>query len=212
MRLLLNIAALLVAAAANAQQEFEYWPNADYDPAVPTVEAVLGHAPGERITRHAEALRYFRALEAAQPGRLAVHPYATSWQGRELVYVVVTSEANMRRIDAIKSEMQSLRNALETTRSEAERIIETAPAVTWLAYGIHGDEISSTDAAMLTAYHLLASRGDDRVGDILGNSVVIIDPVMNPDGRDRFIHTFETAEGLIPDPHRLAAAHARPLH
>lgn len=210
MRLFLNIAALLVSVAANAQQDFEYWPNADYDPAVPTIEAVLGHAPGERITRHADALRYFRELEAAQPGRLAVHPYATSWQGRELIYVVVTSEENMRRIDAIKSEMQSLRNALDTTRSEAERIIETAPAVTWLAYGIHGDEISSTDAAMLTAYHLLASRGDDRVGDILDKSVVIIDPMMNPDGRDRFIHTFETAEGLAPDPHRLAAEHDQP--
>lgn len=210
MRLLLSFAALSAVAGANAQQHFEFWPNADYDPAVPTVADVLGHAPGERITRHADALRYFRALEAAQPGRLAVHPYARSWQGRELIYVVVTSEQNMRRIDAVKGEMQSLRNAMETPSSEAQRIIETAPAVTWLGYGIHGDEISSTDAAMLTAYHLLASRGDDRVTDILSNSVVIIDPMMNPDGRDRFIHSFETAEGLVPDPHRLAAEHDQP--
>ncbi len=58
--------------------------------------------------------------------------------------------------------MQSLRNALDTRRSDADRIIQTGPAITWLSYSVHGDEISSTDAAMLTAYHLLASRGDSR--------------------------------------------------
>ncbi|MDZ7768617.1 MAG: M14 family zinc carboxypeptidase [Woeseiaceae bacterium] len=210
MRLLLSVATLLLVAAVNAQQDFEYWPNADYDPAVPTMESVLGYAPGERITWHADTLRYLRALESSQPDRMAVHRYARSWQGRDLVYVVITSPENMRRIDAIKGEMQSLRNALETPRGDAERIIQSTPAVTRLAYGIHGDEISSTDAAMLTAYHLLASRGDDRVGDILRESVVIIDPVMNPDGRDRFIHSFESTAGLVPDPHRLAAEHDQP--
>ncbi len=208
MRLFLGFAALLLATAANAQQIFDYWPNADYDSTVPTIESVLGYAPGERITWHADALRYFRELESSQPDRVAVHRYARSWQGRELVYVVITSPEHMRRIDAIKGEMQSLRGA--TPRSEAERIIQSAPAVTWLAYGIHGDEISSTDAAMLTAYHLLASRGDARVRDILRESVVIIDPMMNPDGRDRFVHSFETAEGLVPDPHRIAAEHDQP--
>lgn len=210
MRFLLSFVPLLLAASANAQQDFEFWPNADYDPAIPTIESVLDHAPGERITWHAEALRYFRALESAQPDRVAVVPYARSWQGRELVYVIVTSPENMQRIDAIKGEMQSLRNALETPRSEASRIIESAPAVTWLGYGIHGNEISSTDASMLTAYHLLASRADERVDDILRETVVIIDPMMNPDGRDRFIHAFETAEGLVPNPLRISAEHDEP--
>ncbi len=210
MRLLLNFAAALLATTANAQPDFEYWPNADYDPAIPTVESVLGHAPGERITWHADALRYFRALASSQPGRVAVHRYASTWEDRELVYVVVTSPENMRRIDTIKGDMQSLRNALTTPRSEADRIIQSAPAVTWLAYGIHGDEISSTDAAMLTAYHLLASRGDDRIDDILRESVVVIDPMQNPDGRDRFIHGFEIAAGLVPDSNRLSAEHDQP--
>ena len=89
MRLLLSIAAALLAATANAQQTFEYWSNADYDPSIPTVESVVGHAPGERITWHADALRYFRALESSQPDRVSVHRYASSWEGRELVTVVV---------------------------------------------------------------------------------------------------------------------------
>ena len=117
-----------------------------------------------------------------------MHHYASSWEGRELVYVVISSAENMRRIDDIKRDMQSLRNAADTSPGEADRIILSGPAVTWLSYGVHGDEISSTDASMLTAYHLLASRGDSRVNDILRESVVVIDPMQNPDGRDRFIH------------------------
>ncbi|MGI9200239.1 MAG: M14 family metallopeptidase [Woeseiaceae bacterium] len=210
MRLLLSLTAALLANTASAQQNFEYWPNADYDPAIPTIESVIGHAPGERITWHRDAVRYFEALAAAQPEKLSVHRYGRSWEGRDLIYVVITSAENMPRIDNIKVDMQALRNADVTTISEAARIIETAPAVTWLTYGVHGDEISSTDAAMLTAYHLLAARGDERIDNILSNSVVVLDPMQNPDGRDRFIHGFEIAEGLVPNPHRIAAEHDQP--
>lgn len=210
MRLLLSFAAALLAVTASAQQDFEFWPNADYDPAVPTIESVLGYSHGERITWHGDALRYFDALQTSQPDRVSVHQYATSWEGRELVYVVITSAENMRRIDDIKADMQSLRNAATTSRSEADRIIQSGPAITWLSYGVHGDEISSTDASMITAYHLLASRGDPRIEDILRESVVVIDPMQNPDGRDRFIHGYEMAEGLSPNPDRLAAEHEQP--
>jgi hypothetical protein len=210
MRMCFSLVAVLLVATANAQQEFEYWPNADYDPAVPTIESILGHAPGERVTWHRDAVRYFDALESSQPERVAVHRYASSWEGRELIYVVITSPENMARIDAIKHDMQSLRNAGQTSSDEANRIIQSGPAVTWLTYGVHGDEISSTDASMLTAYHLLAARGDSRVEEILRESVIIIDPMQNPDGRDRFIHGFEIAEGLSPDANRLSAEHDQP--
>ena len=63
---------------------------------------------------------------------------------------------------------------------------------------------------MLTAYHLLASRGDVRVADILRNTVVVIDPMQNPDGRDRFVHHFEMSEGLLPDSDRVSAEHDEP--
>lgn len=210
MRLLVSLVATFFAFAVHAEQGFEYWPDADYDPAIPTIQSVLGHNPGERISWHHEAIRYFEALAAAQPDRMVMHRYAKSWEGRELIYAVITSPGNMARIDEIKKSMQSLRNADDTSNAEANRIIANEPAVTWLSYGVHGDEISSTDAAMLTAYHLLASRGDDRVSEILANSVVVIDPIQNPDGRDRFIHGFEMAEGLRPDPYRYAAEHDQP--
>ena len=200
----------LMPVLAYAQNDFEYFPDADYDPAIPSVESVLGYSVGERITWHADILRYFEALEAAVPDQVSIHPYAESWQGRKLIYVVISSAENMSRVDEIKSGMQKLRNVAETSEREASRIIGSQPAVTWLSYSVHGDEISPSDAAMLTAYHLLASRGDERVGKILKESVVVIDPLQNPDGRDRFIHSFESAEGLISDPDRLAAEHDQP--
>ena len=203
-------AAALLATSTSAQDDFVFWPNADYDAAIPTVESVLGYKSGERITWHRDAVRYFEALASAAPDRLSVHRYATSWEGRELIYVVVSSPENMARIDDIKSGMQRLRNAGSISSADAASIIRSQPAVTWLSYAVHGNEISSTDAAMLTAYHLLASRGDDRVDDIMRDTVVIIDPMQNPDGRDRFVHHFEMSVGLVPDADRQSAEHDEP--
>ncbi|MGB5290759.1 MAG: M14 family metallopeptidase, partial [Lysobacterales bacterium] len=207
---LILLASLLFTNYSNASDDFVYWPDADYDPAIPTFKAVLGYEPGERITWHADAVRYFEALAETSPERISVATYAQSWEGRDLVYAVVTSAENMARIDTIKSNMQRLADPRKTTRAEAQEIIKTQPAITWLSYGVHGNEISSTEAAMLTAYHLLASRGDKRVADIMRDTVVVIDPMQNPDGRDRFIHHFEIAEGLVPDSDRLSAEHNEP--
>ena len=207
---LVILVGLFFANHASAADDFVFWPDADYNPAIPSFETVLGYAPGERITWHADAIRYFEALAKAAPERISVAPYAKSWEGRELVYAVVTSAENMARIDAIKANMQRLADPRKTTRSEAREIISTQPAVTWLSYGVHGNEISPTEAAMLTAYHLLASRGDKRVADIMRDTVVVIDPMQNPDGRDRFIHHFEIAEGLVPDSDRISAEHNEP--
>ncbi len=202
--------ALLISANAIAQQDFEFWPGANYDPSVPTFEDVLGYAPGERITWVHDVRRYFDALQAANPDRVVITDYAQSWEGRGLFYVAVSSAENIASLSAVKSSMQRLADPRVTSAAEADAIIDSQPAVTWLSYGVHGNEISSPEAAMLTAYHLLASRGDDRVAPILRNTVVIIDPLQNPDGRDRFIHHFEMAEGLEPDSDRLSAEHNEP--
>ncbi|MCH8071963.1 MAG: peptidase [Proteobacteria bacterium] len=204
------IAGCIFSTYASAQDNFVFWPNADYDPAIPTVEDVLGYPSGDRITWHRDAIRYFEALAEAAPERISVSRYAQSWEGRDLIYVVVTSAENMARIDDIKAGMQRLADPRQTTRAEAEEIIASQPAVTWLSYGVHGNEISSTDAAMLTAYHLLASRGDARVADIMRDTVVVLDPMQNPDGRDRFVHHFEMSEGIVADSNRISAGHDEP--
>lgn len=209
--LLLLICGLsLFALQAHAQDDFEYWPDPDYDPAIPTIEEVLGYSPGDEITWHRDALSYFEALQAAAPERMTITEYAQSWQGRELIYAVLSSPENIANLPSIKDGMQSLADPRQTDEDAAEQIISSQPAITWLSYGVHGNEISSTEAAMLTAYHLLASRGDARVADIMNDTVVVIDPMQNPDGRDRFIHQFTTATGLVPDADRISAEHDEP--
>ena len=209
----LSLATLMIFSISlplQAQDDFEYWPDTNYDPAIPTVFDVLGYQPGERITWHRDAIRYFHALAEAAPDRIEVVEYARSWQNRELIYAVVSSAENIASMSEAKANMQALADPRVTDEAAANRIIAEQPAVTWLSYGVHGNEISSTDASMLTAYHLLASTGDDRVDSILQNTIVVIDPMQNPDGRDRFIHNFVTAQGLQPDSDRLSAEHDEP--
>ncbi len=205
-----SLIALQFSTTSLAQDDFEFWPNPDYDPSIPTIEEVLGYEPGERITWHGDAIRYFEALAAAAPDRMTITEYARSWQNRELIYAVLSSPGNISNLDEIKAGMHRLADPTITDEDEAAAIIEDQPAITWLSYGVHGNEISSTDAAMLAAYHLLASRGDSRVAQIMEDTVVVIDPMQNPDGRDRFIHHFETAEGLVPDSDRISAEHDEP--
>ena len=208
---LVGAAVLLCWASMTAAQDgFRFWTDDDYDPAIPSIEQVLGYAPGERITWHRDTIRYFEALADAAPDRVQIVEYARSWQGRELIYVVLSSAENIARIDEIKAGMQSLTDPRQTSAEEAAAIIENQPPVTWLSYSVHGNEISPTDAAMLTAYHLLASRGDARVPEIMDNTVVVIDPLQNPDGRDRFIHHFTSGMGLRPDSDRISVEHDEP--
>lgn len=185
------------------------WPDTQYNPAVPTVESVLGYRTGEKITWSHDVRRYFEALQSAAPDQVLIQDFATSWEGRQLFYAAISSPANLARIAEVQTGMHQLLDPA-TSRADADALIDSLPAVTWLAYGVHGNEISSSDAAMVMAYHLLAARDDARVADILANTIVVLVPMQNPDGRDRFIHRFETSLGLEPSSDRLAAEHNEP--
>lgn len=206
----LSLLMALLAAALSAQPKPEFWPGTTYDSAVPTFEKVLGYGPGERISSHANIVKYMETLAGAQPMRMKLWDYGKTWEGRRLIYAAVSSEKNIARLDEIKAAMHKLADPRKTTDAEAKRIMDGLPAIIWLGYGVHGNEISSPDAALMTAYHLLAARGDKMIDDVLSKVVVMINPLQNPDGRDRFVHNFEVAEGLEPDPNQLAAEHNEP--
>ncbi|WP_245806037.1 M14 metallopeptidase family protein [Erythrobacter donghaensis] len=173
-----------------------------FDPAIPTLTATAGHAPGTRITTPDQAYAYLKALAEAAPDRAQLVQYAVSWEGRPLYYLVLSAPANMARIDAIKADMANI--AAGRAGNGA------ALPVTWLTYGVHGNEISSTDAALMTAYHLLAAEGDARAAKIMANTIVVIDPMQNPDGRARFVNNFLASTGIEPAGDRQAAEHDEP--
>jgi len=180
-----------------------------FDPAVPTVRTVLGYDSGDWITRSADVRRYFEALATAAPDRVVIGEYGRTHEGRPLWWAAVGSPANIARLDQIKAKARALSDPRNTTPAQAQAIIADQPAVVWLAYSVHGDEISPADAAMAAAHHLLASR-DPAVQAWLANTVVVFVPTQNPDGRDRFLNGFYGGFGTTPNPDALSAERDQP--
>ncbi|MDX2268348.1 MAG: M14 family zinc carboxypeptidase, partial [Bryobacter sp.] len=209
MRLFLVFGAALCTMFAQTKP-FAMWPGATYDPAVPTVEKVLGYTVGDRIASHAEIMKYFEALAAAQPKRVKLLEYGKTWEGRKLMVAMIGSEATIGKLSEYQTNIKKLADPRKTTDAEAARIAANLPASVMLAYNVHGNEISGPDAAMMTAYHVLAARNDKVVEAILGGTLIMIDPTQNPDGRDRFVHNFQIAEGLEPIANPVAAEHNEP--
>ncbi len=199
-----------IMPGASKAQDFEYWSGTVYDDSVPTAKEILGYDIGDRITPHAGLMKYLEALEAAVPDQVHILEYARSWEGRKLVYAFVGSPERIGALAAVSEGMKRLADPRNTSRASADSLIASLPVIVNLSYSVHGNEISPGDAALFTAYHLLAARGDPVVDRILEETIVMIDPVQNPDGRDRFVHNFEIAEGLEPNASPLAAEHNEP--
>ena len=208
LRLILLFAAL---APLSAQTGAEFWPGARYDPAIPTYEKVLGYSAGKAITPYSGLLQYAEALAAAAPARARIFEYGKTWQGRRLVYLVVASEANLRRLREVQAGVKKLADPRRTPEAEAKKLIDSLPVPVWIAAGVHGDEVSSPEAALLLAYHLLASRGDKLVDEVLAKTIVFIVPSQNPDGRDRFVTHYVQSYGIEPDPNPMALEHTQPF-
>jgi len=175
----------------------EFFPGVTHDPTVPTIEALLGFREGTRAATTTEVKRCLDAWAAASP-RIRVVEYARTHEGKPLHYVVVTDPANLARLAEIKAGMARLADPRTVTAAEASRLIETLPGTAWLAYTIHGDETEGTDAALALIRHL-ASAQDKATLTMLRDLIVIIDPVQNPDGRDRFLKMVAEARGAHPN-------------
>ena len=180
--LALVLATTPVAAAVPYEKLF---PGARFDASVPTQEAVLGVAPGTRPIRHDELMRYVGALAQASK-RVKVLPYAKSWEGRDLVVVAVSDESTIDSLEAFRDAHARLMDPRGRAATADASAAGGAKAVAWMAYGIHGDELSSTDAAAAVLYWLAAGE-DEKARAIRQRTLVLVDPCENPDGRDRFL-------------------------
>ncbi|MFQ3586818.1 MAG: M14 family zinc carboxypeptidase [Fimbriimonadaceae bacterium] len=166
-----------------------------YDRAVPTPESLFGFRFGDWHHRPEQVETYFRTVASISP-RVRFFPIGRSYQGRNLFVVVVTSPDNQTRLDAIRAANRRL-------SSEPDRVadsdLERMPTVLWLGYGVHGNEASATEAAMAVLYHLAAGRGPT-IDRILRETVVVIEPNMNPDGRSRHVEWISMHRSRHPNP------------
>ena len=200
-------AALKPTEAPGLAYTADFFPGAAYRPGVPTQESLVGFACGQRAASAAEIEQCLKAWTAAAPDRTRLVQYARSYEGRPLYYVVVTSPRNLSRLEEIQAGYARLGDPRKLSAAEASPLMDNLPAVGWLAYNIHGDETEGADAALAVLYHLIAAQ-DPKVEKLLEGMVVIIDPLMNPDGRDRFVKMIAEHRGVSPNVDDQSLLHA----
>jgi hypothetical protein len=186
------------------------WPGAKYDPAIPTIKSVLGHDHGDVITPPEGIAQYLQALQKAAPSKSRLIEYARSWEGRPLWLMVIGSADRIGQLDQVKADLQRFADPRRVPAADGDRLARELPVVVWLIHGVHGNEISSSDAALAEAYHLLAAQGDAGVDAVLRDALVLIDPMQNPDGRARFIASNLQGRAMTPDPAPYSAEHDEP--
>ncbi len=180
----------------------DYFPNStNYNKSIPTPASVLGHEVGEWHVSHDKLLFYVKELAKASD-RIIIEEYAKSFEDRPLVYLTITSSANQANLTAIQKDHIALSN----TQSSNTLAIKEMPAVVYMGYSVHGNESSGANAALLIAYHLAAAQGPE-IDDLLKNTIILLDPAMNPDGINRFASWVNSHKSVTPDPNSDSREH-----
>jgi hypothetical protein len=174
---------LVMATSVAAQHPFSA--GGTWDSRVPSPASVLGYEPGQRFTPHALLSRYLERVAEASP-RVRLDTIAHTFEGRELFLAIVTSEANHQRLDEIRSLARRVADPRGATQAELDDAVSRLPAIVWLGYSVHGNEASGVEAGIAFLYQLAAGQdADTRL--MLDSTVVLIDPVQNPDGHERHV-------------------------
>lgn len=185
--LFLMLSFLLVQGQANY-----FYPNkGNFDTSIPTPEQFLGYAIGEQHTRHDRIVAYLKELDRLSD-KVSFEIIGETFERRAQVVAIFSSPENHKNIEQIR--LQHLSNQTNGTNNKV-------PLVIHLAYNVHGNEPSSSEAALLTAYYLTASQSE-QTKEWLNNMIITLDPVINPDGRDRHTHWANMHKGTpaVADP------------
>lgn len=185
---------------SQAQNQFEltyYLPqNTTYNANIPTPESVIGHNVGEWHVTHDKLASYMEALSKVS-NRITIEDRGKTFEGRPLILLTVTSPENIKNIENIRS------NHVELTESGSslQLNVESMPLVVYQGFSIHGNEPSGANASMLLAYYLAAAEGPE-IDELLKNTIILLDPSLNPDGLQRFASWVNTnkSEHLNSDP------------
>ena len=167
----------------------------------PTPEQFLGYPLGTRFTPHYKVVDYFRQVATAVKN-VKLEQYGSTYEGRPLIMAIVASPENYSRLEEIRQHSLDMSNAMGSGSGNQ-------PVIVWLSYNVHGNEAVSTEAAMKTLYEL-ADNGNAQTQQWLKNTVVIIDPCLNPDGRERYVSFYNSVRSLQPDVQRYSREHNEP--
>lgn len=169
--------------------------NHSYNKEIPTPESILGFTVGEWHVSHDKLSEYMRALAKASD-RISIENRGSTYEGRPLFLLTITSPKNHQNLEFIKEQHTLL------SEPESKNLnINDMPAVVYQGFSIHGNEASGANAGLMVAYHLAASL-DPTVEELLNDVVILFDPSFNPDGLQRFSQWVNTHKSntLNPDP------------
>lgn len=157
----------------------------------------LGYEIGTHFSRHADVVAYFEHV-AENSSLVQYSDYGITNERRRLTYAIISSEENLKNIEKIRTD--NLKNAgIISGNANPEK------AIIWLSYNVHGNEASSSEAAMNTIYKLLTEHQD-----YLQNTVIIMDPGVNPDGRDRYVNWYNQVQAKPYNTSQDATEHKEP--
>ena len=163
----------------------------------------LGYPLGSRFTLHEKVNDYFKYV-ASQHQHIKLISYGKSHEGRELLVAIVSAQENINNLEEIRK-----RNVLWSKGGKEISDAKKQPAILWLSYNVHGNEASSTETAMKMIYSL-SQASTPALQKWLSSTVVIIDPCLNPDGRDRYVNFYNGVVGLTPNANPAAREHQEP--
>ncbi|MEX0608671.1 MAG: M14 family metallopeptidase [Balneolaceae bacterium] len=188
---------LLVQAQQPVTLDYFLPDGVTYSSQIPTPKEVLGAEVGEWHVRHDQLVQYMYAVAEASD-RVTITEYARTYENRPLLMLTITSPRNHSNIDEIKEKHMQLTDA---SKSE-ELDLSTMPVVVTMSYSVHGNEPSGSNASLAVVYHLAAAQGAE-INELLNNSIILVDPSINPDGLSRFAHWANTNKSknvLVTDP------------
>ncbi len=174
-----------------SQNDYFFPEGIKFDTNIPSPEQFLGYPIGEWHTRHERLVAYFEEL-AKSSDKAAFQTTGNTNEHRKQIVLTVSSPENLERLESIRQAHLQLSDPLADVAN-----VDDQPVVVLLGYNVHGNEPSSAEAAMLTAYYLIAAQNQESE-EFLKNAIILIDPVYNPDGRDRHSHWANMHKGKPP--------------
>ena len=167
-------------------------------------EEFLGRKIGTKITPHWKVLEYYKHVSEQVPQQVKYQQYGESVEGRPMYVFFVSSAKNIERLEAIR------KNNLQVAGEESgEATLQDMPAIVWMSNNAHGNETSSIEASMMTLYQLVNTI-NAATKKQLENTLVIIDPCLNPDGTERYNNWQNGILGVNYQPDLYAREHSEP--
>ena len=157
----------------------------------------LGYELGSRYTRHHKVVDYFTYI-SENSLNVQLTKYGETNEDRPLYISFISSKDNINNLEKLREDNLKRTGIL---KGESSSNI----AFVWLSYNVHGNETSSSEAAMQTLFELITNKQD-----WLKNTVVIIDPCVNPDGRDRYVNWYNHTKSTPYNPNPTATEHYEP--